>query len=126
MGKSVVVHFEKGHILKGTTADFHAKRPAFHVTTADGRVVVVPIGRLKAVFFVRDLAGDSQRHDTPGFGMGYGRQTTVAFRDGEVLEGLTEACARDAIGFFLVPGDPAGNNERVFCVNAAIADVIFT
>ena len=126
MGQSVVVHFDKGHILKGTTADFYAKRPSFHVTTPDGRTVTVPLARLKAVFFVHDFAGDPKRHDTPGFGLGYGRQTTVVFQDGEVLEGLTEAYSTESTGFMLIPGDPTSNNERVFCINAAVADVFFT
>lgn len=126
MGQSVVVHFASGHVLKGATSDFYPKRPTFHVTMADGRVVAVPLARLKAVFFVRDLGGDPDHRDNPGFGLGYGRPTTVAFRDGEVVEGLTETFSRDAQGFFLVPGDAASNNERVFCLNAAVSDVFFT
>ena len=123
MEKTVVLHFAKGPVLRGTTADFHPSKPGFHVTAPDGRVVHVPVRVLKAVFFVRDLRGDPSHHDAPGFGQGYGLRTRVRFADGEVMEGRVERLNRDVEGFFLEPGDPTSNNERVYCVFAAIAHI---
>lgn len=122
----VVVHYADGRVLKGTTADFFPKKESFHLVVREGLVAKVSFGLLKAVFFVRCLGGHPGREDEPGFGEGYGRPTTVVFRDGEVMEGRTQAIPTDGAGFFLVPGDPSSNNARVFCVRDALQEVFFT
>lgn len=124
MDNRVVLHFADGRVLKGTTTDFYPRRPTFHLRTKEGVVAEIKLARLKAVFFVKHLEGDPERQDELGFGAGYGRRTVVEFNDGEMLEGLTERYNPDAIGFYLTPGDPGSNNERVFCVLASIRRVV--
>src|SRR5207247_523392 len=60
-GVKVVVRYADGRFTKGKTYDFQVGRPRFHVF-ADPRIsdalpVRVDMSDLKAVFFVRDLAG---------------------------------------------------------------------
>ena len=127
-GTWVVAHFLDGRVLKGTTQDFSPTKPGFHLFPSDAhspRGVTVPLETLKAVFFVRDFAGNRQHADHGEFSQerGQGRRVRVRFRDGEVLAGFTAGYAPGKLGWFLVPADPASNNERVFVVSAAVAGV---
>lgn len=116
----VVARFLDGRTLKGTTDDFLPTRAAFHVyehgaTTSQE----VKCAQLKALFFVRDLAGDPSRKDAPGFPAGpveanKGKKIVVQFKDREVLTGYTLAYTPDRNGFFVTPSDPNANNLRVF------------
>ena len=88
--------------------------------------VIVPIARLKAVFFVRDFAGN------PGYKgqktatlPGQGRRVEVTFNDGECITGTTLSYRPDGQGFFVSPADPADNNKRIFVVAAALRRVRF-
>ena len=126
----VVARFADGTMLKGTTRDFSANKPDFHVFP-DGdlkvKAVKVPLARLKAVFFVKTLAGNKDHVDGTDLNslQGQGRPMRVVFKDGEALLGFTVGYAPDRPGFFLVPCDPLGNNNRVFVVRAAVAKVEF-
>ena len=60
----VVVRYLDGRVLKGMTEDFFPNRPLFHLRPLDSQGTVDVRSRdLKAVFFVRDFAGDPKRHD---------------------------------------------------------------
>jgi hypothetical protein len=50
----------------------------------------------------------------------------VEFKDGEVLFGYTLTYSSQGFGFFVFPGDPGSNNEKVFVVHAATASVKLT
>ena len=54
---------------------------------------------------------------------GQGRKIRVTFEDGEVLAGFCMGYSPDRLGFFVVPADTSGNNNRVFVVNAGVKDV---
>ena len=58
----IVVHFNDGRIVKGFTQDFFPNKPSFHLYLLDPRTTKenldVAMKELKAVFFVRDFAGD--------------------------------------------------------------------
>ena len=60
--QKIVVRFADGQIVKGFTQDFHPSRPQFSlwqtVNAAPSERVIVPIPRLKAVFFVKDFNGN--------------------------------------------------------------------
>ena len=118
----VVVRYRDGRIVKGATSNFVPARDAFHVQTPDGATAEIQRAELKALFFVRDLAGDPKRADTNEFCPGRsapGRKIRVEFDDGEVLVGTTQGYQPDRPGFFLFPADAASNNERCFVVTAA-------
>jgi len=129
-GRRVVAHFQDGRVLKGTTQDFAPHKSRFHLFL-DGdessRPLDVPVGALKALFFVKTWAGDSKRVDDNSFARatGQGRRLVVTFADGEVLAGFTMGYASDKPGFFLIPADPNANNARVFVVKGATKKVEF-
>jgi hypothetical protein len=127
----IVAHFRDGRILKGFTGDFAPSRDKFHLLAAGApgaKPVEVPLAALKAVYFVRDFAGDPARVDAAGLEAGKpaaGRRVRVHFDDGEQLVGTTQAYHPERTGFFVVPADPASNNERCFVVLAATREVSF-
>jgi len=125
----VVAHFNDGSLLKGSTEDFSANRPAFHMHEAgSNNTVVIQVRKLKAVFFVRDLNGNPDRRDIPGFIHGpgetnQGKKIAVRFRDKEIIFGYTLSYSRERSGFFLTPADPGSNNLRVYILTAATVEV---
>jgi hypothetical protein len=54
---------------------------------------------------------------------GGGRKIQVRFLDGETIVGYTMGYSPDRTGFFLVPADSKGNNERIFVVKSATEKV---
>jgi hypothetical protein len=73
---------------------------------------------LKAVFFVKDFAGNRDNNETTSAdGVKHGRKITITFQDGEDLSGATEAYSPQKLGFFMFPLNPNGNNLRIFVVN---------
>jgi hypothetical protein len=124
-GGQIVVRFRDGRLIKGRTADFNPSRNKFHVQVeGSGAVVAVETGGLKAVFFVHSYAGNPKHVDQDaGNPPGQGRRIEVTFTDGEVLHGCTQGYSPEKPGFFVIPSDPKGNNNRVFVLRAAVARV---
>lgn len=126
----VVARFNDGRVVKGMTLDFSASRDVFHifdprsVEGSDG--MRIDVGDLKALFYVKDFAGDSARVDKqvlacpPPAGQ---VAVEVAFRDGEVVVGTTTPYRVEGGGFYLVPADDASNNVRCFVPVAATRGV---
>ena len=122
----VVARFRDGRLIKGSTGDFLPTRDLFHVHTTSGETVPVRHADLKAVFFVRDFAGDPAHRDRNEFAAGQaaqGRKIRVVFQDSEVLVGTTQGYQPGRPGFFVVPADPASNIERCFVISASTRDV---
>jgi hypothetical protein len=118
----VVARFRDGKIVRGYTNDFHPSKTHLHLTPEDklGETVFLALTQLKAVFFVRDFAGDPSRVDSSEFeSTRHGRKVEVAFEDGEVLRGTTLAYRADGSGFFVQPADASSNNMRVFVAPGA-------
>ena len=128
--QKIVVRYVEGQMLKGYTQDFSASRPQFSLwpsvnAAADTRLIV-PLARLKGVFFVRDFAGNPgyvERTDTGG--PQHGRRIEVTLVDDEVIVGRTLSYRPDGHGFFVVPADPLANNIRVFVVASSVRQVRF-
>jgi len=126
----VVVHFQDGRIIKGTTADFFPNKERFHLHQIDAPVgtkpVEVLISQLKAVFFVKDYRGQPKREDKNEFDPSkppMGRKIKVRFKDGEEILGTTQGYQSGRSGFFVVPADPDSNNERCFVLASATQEV---
>lgn len=121
----VVARYRTGAVLKGTSQDFTNMRPTFHLLPEDGSPArIVKLKDLKAVFFVRDLAGDPNREHIAGFIQApmetvQGKKIAVLFQDGELLCGYTHSWTPDREGFFLIPCDMEGNNLRIYVISAA-------
>ena len=124
-GNRVVARFRDGRTVKGTTTDFLPTRDTLHIHT-DGRVDLVRLSELKALFFVRDLVGDPGHQVSNEFDLArtiVGRKIRVEFADGEVLVGTTQGYQPERAGFFVVPADHDANHELVFVVQAATKTV---
>lgn len=126
-----VVAFLDGRRLKGYLFNFSALKEGFRLFP-DG-----PAGQLsgsdilfrdlKAIFFVKDFAGNPEYTSTSGADAPkHGRKVVVIFRDGEELSGATEAYNPQKLGFFVFPQDENGNNLRVFVVNRNVRQVKMT
>ena len=128
--QKVVARYTDGQLLKGYTPDFHGSKSQFSVwparDAAPHEQVVVPLARLKAVFFVREFGGDPDYVEQKVFeSAGHGRRIEATLLDGEVLVGTTLNYAAGGTGFFIVPADPRANNERVFVVASAVRQIRF-
>jgi hypothetical protein len=128
----VVARFADGRLLKGVTADFFPNKDVFHVSDASSPLGSEPVevrtAELKALFFVKDYAGDPEHLDRNEFEPSQhpaGRPIKVVFKDGEVLVGTTTGYQPGRPGFFLVPADETSNNERCYVVTAATSEVAF-
>jgi hypothetical protein len=123
--QKVVARYVSGHIVKGTTANFSPERPTFLLHVVDGDAPVpVKVSDLKALFFVRSLAGDASYSESKEFSTPvFGGKIAVTFQDGERLVGASLTYSRSKDGFFLFPADPRSNNERVYVVMRAVASV---
>jgi hypothetical protein len=124
----LVVRYLDGRMLKGFSQDFHPTRPHFHLTPIIGgtthQPVLVPMPRLKAVFFVRDFSGDAGYVERRAFIEPLpGRRIEITFLDDEVILGVTLGYRPDGNGFFVTPADTAGNNLRVFVLPGAVRHI---
>jgi uncharacterized protein DUF6982 len=128
--QKIVVRYRDGALLKGYTLDFHPSRGHFSlwpsINASAGERVLVPMSRLKAVFFVRDFNGNRDHVPTPPVDDApAGRRIEVTFQDREVIRGTTLSYRRDGTGFFLNPADSSDNNQRIFVVGGAVQHVRF-
>ncbi len=128
--QKVVIRYADGQSLKGYTQDFHASRPHFSLrsspTAPAHESVIVPLVRLKAVFFVRDFAGNPGYVErTDGAQPQAGRRIEVTLVDDEVIVGSTLNYRSDGQGFFVTPADPLANNIRIFIVANSVRQVRF-
>jgi hypothetical protein len=124
----VVARFRNGKVVRGYTNDFHPSKSHLHLTQEEqtGETMFVALSQLKAVFFVRDFAGDPSRVERSEFDTAqHGRKIEVAFEDGEVLRGTTLGYRADGAGFFVQPADAGSNNMRVFVAPGATLHVRF-
>jgi len=128
--QKVVVRYTEGQLLKGYTQDFNPARSQFSLwpslTSTARERVIVPLARLKGVFFVRDFAGnpgyvEQDNSEQPQ----HGRRIQVTLVDDEVISGRTLNYRADGHGFFVVPADPLANNIRIFIVATAVREVRF-
>lgn len=126
--QKVVARFRDGRLVRGYTADFHPSRPQLHLSTEpySTDTLMLQLSQLKALFFVRDFAGDQNRVDRQDFGAALqGRKVAVTFHDGETLLGSTLSHRGEGNGFFVHPADPRSNNLRVFVAPGAVQQVRF-
>src|SRR5262245_7301071 len=120
----IVVRYADGRLVKGYTYDF-AGRGRFHVFStpdASSDPTPVAVAELKAVFLVRDFAGNARYQERKKFAAAApppGRLVEITFKDGEVLVGSTQSETVGGPGILLTPADPASNNLRVYAVATA-------
>ena len=112
----MIARFLDGRLVRGSTTDFNASKPHLHLTAeGSNSAQFVRIAELKAVFFVREFAGNAQRVESKEFApTAYGRKVEVTFKDGEVIVGSTIGFKGKEQPFFISPADAESNNLRVF------------
>jgi hypothetical protein len=128
--RMVILRYLDGALLKGFCNDFSSTRTQFHlwpsVNAEASQRMMVPLARLKAVFFVRDFGGNAAYVERREFdGAAHGRKMEITFIDGEVVIGTTLAYRPDGPGFFLHPADALSNNMRIFIVTASVRHTRF-
>jgi uncharacterized protein DUF6982 len=126
----VILRYLDGRALKGFCNDFSAARTQFHLWPTVGappsEQMIVPLTRLKAVFFVRDFDGNSAYVERQEFETApTGRKIELTFLDGEVIIGSTLSYRPEGTGFFLCPADPRSNNVRIFVVCGSVRHARF-
>ena len=94
-----------------------------------GRFIVqhtdVPVFSISEQFYLPKLARDadlfhSPHHNVPVF---WRKKLIVTFHDGETIRGRVLGSMEMGCGFFLLPADPTGNNEKIFVVTDALEEV---
>jgi hypothetical protein len=127
----IVARFGDGRVMKGYTYDSYPNQSIHIMQSAHGSPdtgIKIQVNDLKAIFFVKDFAGNSAYHEKKEFNVydkPYGRKIVVTFKDNEVLVGTTIGYTPDRTGFFLFPADAGSNNERVFVVTSAVRKIRF-
>lgn len=125
----IVAKKRNGTLVKGMTGDFQPGKNVFHIETPDRCSQELFVNDLKALFFVKTLAGRKVPHSGPPkagkpAAQSLGKTIDVTFHDGEVIEGYSHSLHLDRLGFFMVPKDPDSNNERIFVVLTSIKDIV--
>jgi hypothetical protein len=126
----VVAAFLDGRRLRGYVLDFSPMRDDFTLLPSDNpmqaRGEKVELTSLKAVFFVKDFAGNKEYRPPENVApQQQGRKIEVVFRDGETVWGTTQGYNPTKLGFFMFPADGGDNNMRVFVVNRNAVRVKF-
>ena len=126
MTNQLVARFADGRVLKGTSLDVDPKGPTFHLRTPEGEMVEVTMADLKALFFVRSLAGNPKHADAHEIAptdprIRGARLVEVTFTDGEKITALALRFPPNQPYFYLTPVDTSGNNIRIL-VNSAHID----
>jgi hypothetical protein len=122
----VIARFKDGTLMKGKSADFFPNRKTFHLELPSGEVVDIETEQLKSLFFVKDFEGNKKREDSyHDVVPGGGRKVQIKFKDGESVIGYTQGFSPDRPGFFVIPADMKGNNERIFVITSATEEVTF-
>jgi hypothetical protein len=125
----LIARFNDGRMVKGLTLDFAPSKSLFHMTVATapmGTPFPIRTEELKALFYVKDYAGDPTHEDTwifdsptpPG-----AHRIQAFFSDGEVLVGTTTAYHEGIDGFFLKPADPTSNNTLCYVFTSATSEI---
>jgi len=126
----VVVKYLNGKVIKGFMQNFSPNKDRFHLVPADnpsGASTEVFVRNLKAIFVVRDFAGNPKYDERKKYVEGEkpsGLKLEVTFTDGEVIVGSTVlGYDPKRQGNFIVPADPNSNNIRIFVVSSAVKSV---
>lgn len=128
----VVARFADGRVVKGLTNDFFPDKALFHISAeaapALAKAEAFSTGELKALYFVKDFAGNpahDERKDFDQAQRAIGRKIRVVFKDGEEMVGTTQGYQAGRPGFFLVPADPESNIDRCYVVSSATRNITF-
>jgi hypothetical protein len=120
----VIRKLDKG-LIKGFLDPGGYLASEIEVLDREGRLVRIPMGEIKGVFFVREFEGNPDRaerkvfHSRPRLA---GLWVRMTFKDGEVLEALlpNNLLETDATGYLVTPPDVYSNNLKMFIPRNAL------
>ena len=128
----IVAHFKDGQVAKGLTVDFNPAKERFHLLDENGVMDApkreIAVADLKGLYFVRDLEGDLGHAKSNIFDpqdLTPGSRIRVTFRDGEIMQGITQGYTPGRPGFFMVPADRRSNTQRCYVNTSAAKDIVF-
>jgi hypothetical protein len=114
VANEVVAHYLDGRVIKGVSLDVDPGRPSCHVRSPDGKVTEVKLAQLKALYFVKSLAGDpAPRRSTirPADARGRGAfRIAITFADGRTL--VNSPCVPAGPAVLLHPAGRCGEQQR--------------
>ena len=125
----VIARYRNGRLVKGFTRNFFPNKDRIHISPPDdpyGEGKGIVLKDLKALFFVRDFAGNPHYDESKVLVEETklsGRPVEITFSDGEVMVGSTFGYAPGRQGFFVSPADSNSNNIKVFAVSIAVERV---
>jgi hypothetical protein len=125
-GPLVAARFLDGRVVKGRAVEFEPQR-ALHVQEEQFPAPVrIPVGALKAVFFIKKLAGDPEHRDRKRYEDSalLGKRVWVEFLDGEEMAGWSHSVSAEGDGFYLFPTDPGSNIEMAYVFRHALRRVL--
>jgi hypothetical protein len=128
VANKVVAHFLDGRIIKGVSLDVDIDRPTCHIRTVDQGTTEVKLVELKALFFVKDLAGNPAHEEGAAVDSGDARtrgayRIAIEFADGERMVGLTVRYPPVRRFFYVLPADARSNNTRILVNRAAVTQM---
>lgn len=127
MQNDVVAHFMNGDIMKGLSMDVAPGKPFCHIRTEEG-ISKVEFKDLKALYFVKDLAGDSKRDDVQevqqdDIRLRGSKLLEIVFKDDERMVVLCNRFPPNTDRFFVLPVDMDSNNDRILVNRGAVASI---
>jgi hypothetical protein len=125
--KAVVLLADRSRIPGYVNPSSLGQSDAAELLTQDGEFQSVPLGKIKAVYFVRDFSESFEPQRKSFFSRPKldGLWVRLRFRDHDELEGIVSSDLLDLLdnGIRLTPPDLNGNNLWIFVPRAALAEI---
>jgi Family of unknown function (DUF6982) len=128
--QAIVERFEKEPLSGYINPISFLQLAGIEMLSAQGNIVTLPYGDIKTISFVRDLqaaesGAESERRVFLTRPKMDGLWVRLAFRDGDVMEGVlpNNLLQLEHYGFTVIPPDSYGNRQRVFVPRAALRSV---
>jgi hypothetical protein len=127
MQNHVVAHFMNGDIVKGLSMDVAPGKAFCHIRTDEG-ISKVEFKDLKALYFVKDLQGNSKRDDVQDvqeddIRLRGSKLLEIVFKDDERLVVLCNSFPPKTERFFVLPIDMDSNNDRILVNRGAVVSI---
>lgn len=126
--KVILDRFDRERIRGFVQPQSYLQSGGIEVMSQDGSVGLVPYAQIKAVSFVRDLAGEgvfSERREFLARPKALGLWVELRFLDGDTLQGVLPNNLQmlEPHGYAFSPPETAGNAQRVFVPRQALREV---